>query len=136
LTWPGHFGGDIDHGGRHFLRQPCLRALGVVHAVLQRQHQRAGLEVRAHRRGGALGVGGFDAQQHQIGFAQRAESGVGRDRHLRAERAGFEPQPVAADGLDVRRPADQRHRMTGARQHAAVITADRAGAHHRNLHRC
>jgi hypothetical protein len=91
--------------------------------------------VRAHLRRSAFRVGGLDAEQHQLGASHGADFRAGLDRHMRLEGLRIEQQAVAADRLDVLRPADQHHRMAGTRQHAAVIATHRARTHDCNLHR-
>src|SRR5206468_1983968 len=43
-----------------------------------------------------------------------------------------EPQPVPRQRLDVVRPADERDRRAGPREHAAEVTADRPSTQHRH----
>ena len=130
------------HVVRHHARQhiqigrQCGNAGGVVHAVLQRQHQRAGQEVRADGGSGAFGVGGLDAEQHQRGTGHGARFCAGLQAHLFLEALCVEQQAVALDGVHMVRPADQGHVMARTRQHAAVITADCTGAHDCYLCHC
>ena len=134
MAGAGHFGGDVDHGCGHFLRgQRGLQAHGVVHAVLQRQHQRAGQEVRADGGSGAFGVGGLDAEQHQRGTGHGARFCAGLQAHLFLEALCVEQQTVALDGVHMVRPADQGDVMARTRQHAAVITTDCTGTHDCNF---
>ena len=53
--------------------------------------------------------------------------------HTLVKRFGLETQARTAYRFHVRRPADERHIAPRARQHAAVIAADRAGTHDGNF---
>ena len=56
------------------------------------------------------------------------------DRHAGLKGLGIEEQAVALHRLHVPGTADEDHPMVCPGQHAAVVAADGAGAHHRNLH--
>jgi hypothetical protein len=134
----GHLGGDIDHGRVHRPAQRRLQAFGIVVAVLQAEHDGIGGEVGRHFGRGLRRVSvDFHAAQDQVG----AGDAVGlrcspRRLHVLVEAQGFHVQAVALDLVDMGRAADQHHLAPGARQHAAVETADGAGAEHGGLHFC
>src|SRR5262245_42928606 len=46
---------------------------------------------------------------------------------------GLQPQSCALHRLHVLRPADERDLVPGAGEHSAVVAADGAGAHYRDL---
>ena len=127
-----HVGTDVHHRGEHGLGQHGPQALGVVDAILQAGHDGVGSEVRREAPGRRVRVGRLHAHEHDLRIAHVRD--VGRRAHpdRLASIGPLDDEPVAPDRLDVRRAADQRHRHAGAREHAAVVAADRAGAEYRD----
>jgi hypothetical protein len=129
-----HLGGHVHHSGGHgVVWQDGAQPLGVVHAVLQAQHQRVGFHIRADQGAGRFGVGGLHTEQHQVGALHRAGLAAGAQAQVLIERGGLQAQAVARDCLHVLRPRDQRYRVPGARQHAAKVAAHGACAHDGDL---
>ena len=130
----GHLCGDVDHGRCDLALQQRLQALGVVDAVLQAEHLCIVHEVRSDFCTRSFGVAGLHAHQHQR--RPRDDSGFGTRLHrqMRLERRGVQKQAIATHCLHMRGAPDQAHRVAGACQHAAVVAAHCAGAHHGDLH--
>ncbi len=90
--------------------------------------------MRPDRLAGNLGVGGLDAEEDEIGAGDGGRI-VCRGEFNPVQPVGaLDDEPLAPDRLDMHRPRDQRHLMSGPRQHAAEIAADRPGAHDHDAH--
>ena len=55
-------------------------------------------------------------------------------RTVNSPRAARTVNPRVADGRQVRAAREERHVVSGPRQHGAVIAADGSGSDHRNAH--
>ncbi len=127
----GHLGRDVNDRRCDLpRRQHRAQPVGVVHAVLQAQHQRARRQVRLDLCAGGFGIGGLDAEQDEVRALDGTGVRAGRDPHVLVEGPGFHAQAVAGNGVHVLRPRDQHDVMAGAGQHAAEVAADGACAHH------
>ena len=95
------------------------------HTMRTRSSERCGLGE------GGFGVLGLGEQDHQIELAVRLV-GVGDAAEVLAHHEiavdAADAQAVGLDGVHVPGPADQRHVLAGARQHAADDRAQTAGA--------
>ena len=129
----GHRAAHIDHGGNH---RPCdggAQPLDVIDAVLQRQHHGIGRKMRRDRARGLVRRRRFHAEQHQPRALNHRRLDTCRHGDLLAAAAQLQGQAVLANGVHMAWPADKRDRLAGAREHAAVVAADRARPHHRDL---
>ena len=131
---PEHLGGDMHHCRNRRATDPRRNALGVVHAVLQVQHDGVCVEVRCDLFGGGLGVGRLHAEEDEARTAHRVRVDARLDRDVLVELEALEVQAGLAKGIDVQRPADQRDLVPCARQHAAVKAPDGAGAENRDAY--
>ena len=95
----GHRRGDVDDRGNDRLAHVARDRRRVLDAVLQAQDERAVGEVRRHLARDALGVGRLDAEEDEVGAANRADVGA-RGGADRLDAAGhLQAQPVALDRL-------------------------------------
>ena len=111
-----------------------LQALCIVDAVLQAENGGLRPQASGERAAGLLGIGGFDAHQHQIGRGQRGGVGRGLGGQVSFESFGVEQQAMGIDGVDMLLPADEGHVMPGPQQQSPVIASDRAGTDDRDFH--
>ncbi|TPW00693.1 MAG: hypothetical protein FD124_3964 [Alphaproteobacteria bacterium] len=132
---PAHFAGDVDDRRDDLAPEQRLQALGIVDAILQTEDDRRRVEVRRHLGCRVFGVGRFDAAEHELRSPYAAGVAAGLHGNVRLEELRVHEQAVAAYRRHMLRAPDQKHGMSGASQHAAVVAADRAGAHHCNFHR-
>jgi hypothetical protein len=110
----------------------------LVDAVLERDDEAVGREIRLHEMRSPLGVVGFHADEGDVDRRLLHETLYVRDvqsAHLHRTAFGFghagELEPVPAHVLDVLGPRiDQRDIVTGTGHVTARITADRTGAHY------
>jgi hypothetical protein len=135
MACASHFRRHIHDGGCNPLPHARAQALDIVDAVLQAQHQRIVSQKRRYFGSSAIGIGGFHTKQHQLRAGHGLRRSFRAHRQACTESAGFEQQTALANRFDMTRPADQGELVAGASQHAAVIAADRACAHHRDPHR-
>ena len=109
---PRHLGGDVDDGRNHRLATCAFAAvdpLGVVHAVLQVDDDRVGIEERRDLRAPPLGVGGFHAEQHQAARrAPRRPRCWPRPRRARRTSGPRNAGPTSRNASTCGWPADQR----------------------------
>ena len=132
---PGHLGSNINDRGDHRLLQHRREPLRIVDAILQAQDDGGAVEVRRHRGRGAIGIGGFDAKEHDLRAPKNAGIGARFDGDGAKPGIHFQPQRVRAHGLDVRRPTDHSYFMPRQREHRAVVAPDRPRAHDAYTHR-
>src|SRR5207302_7873229 len=66
----GNPGRDVDDGGHHLAPERGGEALRVVDTVLQAEDEGVALEVRRECRAGALRIGRFDGEKHELRAAR------------------------------------------------------------------
>ena len=134
MAGPRHFDAGVDDRGFDVLPEKDREPLGIVDAVLQRQHDRLRRQAAGERLAGVFGVAGFHANENEIGPIDRNRVGCRAGGNAVAERRRIEQQAVGVDGLDMRPAADEQNVMPGAREQAAEIAADCACAENRDPH--
>ena len=123
-----HRGCDVDHHRHDRLHNVACDGRPVVDAVLQAQHDRVRAQVRRDLARDRIGIGGLDAEEHEVGVAHCVEPGRRGDAQRLGATGHLQLQATRLDRLDVRRTRDQRDRVARAREHRAKKTADGAGA--------
>jgi hypothetical protein len=86
--------------------------------------------VRLHRERGGARVRRLDAHEDDAASRTALASVAARTRTTSRRSARSMTSPSRTNRCCVMRAADQRHRHAGEREHAAVVAADGAGAHH------
>ena len=126
-----HFSGDVNHRCADLVRrQHGTQPVGVVNAVLQAHHQRIGLQKRLYQAPGRLGIAGLHAKQNHVCTAHGAGLNAGLHLNMLIKGLGLQAQPGVRNGGNMLRARNQHHRVPCPGQHAAVVAAHGARAHH------
>src|SRR5207247_10208717 len=95
---------------------------------------RVAVGMRRERGSGSFRIRRLDAEEHQLRATRAARLLGCAHGDALVERLALQAQPVLSHRLDVLRAGDQRHVVAGAREHAAVVAANRSGAHDGDFH--
>src|SRR5260221_3996729 len=128
----GNRSGDVDRSRQRGESRSSVDLFSVVHSVWHTDNQRVCRKQSRELTRGFGGAYGFNAEQNNLAIASSGEfRGCGYfDVFL--ELNGVEKQAVRFDGVNERLAADKNNRSASACEHAAEVTADRAGANDRN----